>query len=83
MTTDLHPLQTWLRPQPLSLGCNNIAELFFFNSFIFGLNLFIFGCAESSLLCGLFSPFGKRGLHLVVVRRLLIVVTSLISEHGL
>ena len=26
------------------------------------MNLCIFGCAESSLLCGLFFPFGKRGL---------------------
>ena len=43
----------------------------------------IFGCAGSSLLCGFFSSCGKRGLLFVVVQGLLIVVASLIAEHGL
>ena len=35
--------------------------------------------------CGqaFFSSWGKRGLLFVVVRRLLIVVASLVAEHGL
>ena len=36
--------------------------------------IFIFGCAESSLL---------PGFHLVVVHRLPIAVASLVAEHGL
>ena len=52
------------------------------------INLFIFGCV-GSLLMGLrccvqaFSSCGERGLLLVVVRGLLIVVASLVSELGL
>ena len=34
-------------------------NLFFFNNFIY---LFMFGCAECSLLCGIFSSCGKQGL---------------------
>ena len=45
--------------------------------------LFIFGCAGSSLLRGLFSSFGEWELLFVVVCGLLIVVTSLIVERGL
>lgn len=41
----------------------------------------IFGCVGSS--CSLFSSCGVRGLLSVAVRRLLIVVPSLFSEHGL
>ena len=33
--------------------------------------------------CGLFSSCGERGLLFVAVRRLLIVVASLVAEHGL
>ena len=33
--------------------------------------------------CELFSGFGKRGLLFIVVHRLLIVVASLVVEHGL
>ena len=43
----------------------------------------MFGCAGSLLLHGLFSGCGKRGLLFVVVRRLLIVVASLVVEHRL
>ena len=32
---------------------------------------------------GLFSSCGERGLLFVAVRRLLIVVASLVAEHGL
>ena len=45
--------------------------------------LFIYGCAGSSLLCGLFSSCGEQGLLLVAVHGLLIVVASLVAEHGL
>ena len=39
---------------------------------------------ESLLLCSGFSLIGEsRGYSLVVVHRLLIVVASLVAEHGL
>ena len=45
--------------------------------------LFIFGCAGSLLLLRLFSSCDKWGLLFVTVLRLLIVVASLVAEHGL
>ena len=54
-------------------------ELFFLNKFY----LFIFGCVGSSLLRGLFSSCGERGLLFLEVHGLLIVVASLVAEHGL
>ena len=43
---------------------------------------FIFGCAGSLLLFGLFSHCGKQGLHtLVAVHGLLIVLVSVVAEH--
>ena len=50
----------------------------FFNLFIF-----IFGCVGSSLLHAAFSSCSKRGLLFIVVCRLIIVVASLVAEHGL
>ena len=38
--------------------------------------LSVFGCAGSSLLCGLFSSYSQWGLLFVTVRRLLISMTS-------
>ena len=40
--------------------------------------LFIFGCAGSSLLLGLFSSFRDRGYSLIVVYGLVIALASLI-----
>ena len=67
----------------------SIGTLFFFNylllCFIYLkiiLFIFIFGCAESLLLCGLFSSCSEWGLLLVTVSGLLIVVASLVVEHG-
>ena len=54
-----------------------------FNEYSFFLNLFIFGCVGSSLLCVAFSSCGERGLLFVAVRGLLIVVASFVAEHGL
>ena len=51
--------------------------------FFFFINLFIFGCFGSSLLCTAFSSCGEWGLLFVAVRWLLIVVASLVAEHGL
>ena len=51
----------------------------FLNGFIY---LLIFGCAGSSLLCGLFSSCGKVEATLVAVPGLLTKVASLV-EHGL
>ena len=44
---------------------------------------FIFGCAGSLLLHGLFSSCKKWGYSPVTVLRLLIAVASLVVEHGL
>ena len=45
--------------------------------------LYIFDCAGSSLLCGLFYSFGEWGLLSVAASRLLIAVVPLVEEHGL
>jgi len=50
--------------------------------FFFLILLLLSGCAGSSLLCRLFSSCGQRGLF-VAMRWLLIVVASLVAEHGL
>ena len=39
---------------------------------------FVFGCAGSLLLCGLFSSCGEQGLLFIVAHRLLIAVASLV-----
>ena len=51
-------------------------------SFFF-LIFFIYGRAGPSLLHGLFSSFGERGLLFVAVCRLLIALASLVTEHRL
>ena len=56
------------------------------SSFFFFLNLFIYlFLAELGLCCctRTFSSCGKRGLLFVAVHGLLIVVASLVAEHGL
>ena len=47
------------------------------------MNLFIFGCARSSLLLGLFSSCCEQRLLFVVVRGLLITMASLFVEYRL
>jgi len=42
---------------------------------------FIYSCAGSLLLLGLFSSCGEWGLLFVAVLRLLTVVASLVAEH--
>ena len=44
--------------------------------------IFIFGCAGSLLLCGLFSSCSEWGLLLVAAGGLLIAVASLVVERG-
>ena len=44
--------------------------------------LFIYGCAGSSLVFGLFCSCGERGLFFVAVRGLFIGVIALIAEPG-
>ena len=58
---------------------------FFINLFIILFYLFIyFGCIGSSLLrAGFFSGCGEQGLLFTEVHGLLIVVASLVAEHGL
>ena len=56
-------------------------SFFFFNLFIF---IYIFLAALGLRCCAqAFSSCGKQGLLFVAVRRLLIVVASLVVEHGL
>ena len=45
--------------------------------------LFIFGCVESQLLHAGFLQLWRAGLLFIAVHRLLIVVASLVVEHGL
>ena len=49
----------------------------------FFLSFFLFGCAGSSLLCGLFSSCGKQRQPFVAVRGLLRAVASLVTKPGL
>ena len=56
-------------------------SVFFFLSFF--LSFFLFGCAGSSLLCGLFSSCGKQRQPFVAVRGLLRAVASLVTKPGL
>ena len=46
-------------------------------------NVFISGCAGSSLLWGLSLVMPNRGYFLVAVLGLLITVASVVVEHGL
>ena len=45
--------------------------------------LYSFGCAGSSLLCGLISGFGEQALVSIVVCGLLTVVASAVAVHRL
>ena len=45
--------------------------------------VFIFGCAGSSLLNGLFSSCDEWGLPFLAVRGLLVTVASLVAKHEL
>ena len=57
--------------------------LFIFNIFIY-LFIYLFMAVMGLRCCAwAFCSCGKRGLLFVVVRRLLIVVASLVVEHGL
>ena len=47
------------------------------------IHVFICGCAESSLMCGLSLAAASRGHSLVVMHGLLIEVASFVAEHGL
>ena len=49
--------------------------------FFLKITLFIFGCAGSLLLHGLFSNWGELGLLFVAACRLLIAVASLVVER--
>ena len=52
---------------------------FFLYNFIY----LFFGCIGSLLLCGLFLVVASGGKSLVVVHGRLIVMASLVAEHGL
>ena len=47
------------------------------------MDCFVWGCAGSLLLHGLFSTGASGGCAPVAVHRLLIVVASLVAEHRL
>ena len=54
--------------------------LFFFNLFLF---IYLWLCWVFVAACGLFSSCSERGLLFVAVCGRLIVVASLVAEHGL
>ena len=54
-----------------------VLEIFFFNFYLFLAVLGLRCCMRA------FSSCGERGLLFIAVRRLLIVVASLVAEHGL
>ena len=61
------------------MSCSTLTQIIFF--FFQLINLFIFACVGSSLLCAGFRS--ERGLLFVAVRGLLIAVASLVVEHEL
>ena len=58
-------------------------KIMIFKIFFNLLVLLIFGCAGSSLLHTSFLWLQQAGVTLVAVHRLLIMVPSLVAEHGL
>ena len=64
------------------LAVVSIAFFFFFNLFYFIL-FYLWLRWVFVAVHGLFSGCGEQGLLFVVVHRLLIVVASLVEEHGL
>ena len=62
---------------------SGLTILFIYGYILFNTILFVFGCAVSSLLCGLFSSCGKHGYCLVAVRGLLIEEALPVAEHVL
>ena len=66
---------------------SKLLNLFFY--FLFFINLFIYLCILFLAVLGLhccvwaFSSCGEQGLLFVAVHGLLIVVASLVAEHGL
>ena len=79
-TLKVHRMMTFLHSK--SLLCMIWSEFFFNHSFFLKFILFL---AELGLCCCVqaFSNCSKRGLLFVAVHRLLIVVASLVVEHGL
>ena len=67
------------QPESLEEGLPRQVQSFFFFKLIclFLAELGLHSCTQA------FSSCGERGLLFVVVRRLLIVVASLVVEHGL
>ena len=56
-----------------------MSRIFFLKFFIY----LFFHCVGFSLLCVGFLSFGEQGLLFLAVHGLLIVVASLVVEHGL
>ena len=57
--------------------------LILFKKYLFIYYFIIFGCAGSLVLCRLSLVAARAAYSLVVLRKLLIVVASLVGEHGL
>ena len=60
-----------------------LSFFFFFFFLIILVYLFIFGCAESLLLCWLFYSYSEWGLLFTALHRLLVSVASSVAELGL
>ena len=74
----------WLYDQSLGLVSRTQRFLSFFLSFFKFNFIYLFWLHWVFVVArGLFSSCGEQGLLFVVVRGLLIVVASLVAEHGL
>ena len=64
-------------------GCLGLISGFIYIYIYNCIYLFVFVCAGSSLLCGLFSSLASGGSSLAGVHEWLIAVASLVEEHRL
>ena len=60
---------------------NRKFDIIFLSFFLWIYNLFIYGCAENSLLRGLSLAVESQGYSLAVVHRFLILVAPLVAEQ--
>ena len=74
-------METFIKTFSSSLTKIFVLLILFFNNFIY-FYLSISGCAESSLMCRLFSSWGKQRLVFIAVFGLLSAGASLVAEQG-
>ena len=74
-------METFIKTFSSSLTKIFVLLILFFNNFIY-FYLSISGCAGSSLMCRLFSSWGKQRLVFIAVFGLLSAGASLVAEQG-